>query len=105
MNNTSYTIHSRRPARLTTKPVSGTFTRRYGNTEFDWNNVVDTTKVGISGVFGLFNDKNLTTRNNNDNFTRQQLSDDETKRTRAIILGLVAIVLVVGAVVVMTKKK
>ena len=105
MNNTSYTIHSRRPARLTTKPVSGTFTRRYGNTEFDWNNVVDTAKVGISGVFGLFNDKNLTTRNNNDNFTRQQLSDDETKRTRAIILGLVAIVLVVGAVVVMTKKK
>ena len=121
MNNTSYTLHSRRPARLTTKPVSGTFTRRYGNAvdpdyePVDYDNTSGSSSGGwngwnflnniTGGFFGWQSDKNLTNRNNNDNATEWQLSDDKTKRTRTIILGLVAIVLVVGAVLVMTKKK
>lgn len=60
---------------------------------------------GVTNVFGWLGLKQQTVQNNANKSFEYSHEDQKTRRTRTIILGLVAVAVVVGAIIISKKKK
>lgn len=60
---------------------------------------------GVTNVFGWLGLKQQTVQNNANMSFEYSHEDQKTRRTRTIILGLVAVAVVVGAIIISKKKK
>lgn len=59
---------------------------------------------GTNSLFGLINNKQNTQQVVSNNNTQGYLSGEQTKRTRIVVVGLVAVLLVIGAIMLLKKK-
>ena len=82
---------------LTGTTTSGTSS----TTGFDFWSIAST---ATNDIFGLLNNKQLTQQTISNNNARTGLSSEETKRTRIVVLGIVAVLLVIGAIALLKRK-
>lgn len=67
--------------------------------------LLDFLNNGVTNVFGWLGLKQQTVQNNANMSFEYSHEDQKTRRTRTIILGLVAVAVVVGAIIISKKKK
>lgn len=60
--------------------------------------------TATNGIFSFLNNKQVTQQTLSGNSAQMGLSAEETKRTRIVVLGIVAVLLVIGAIALLKRK-